>query len=122
MHSPDMSLVLTPELCRAGYEFLRATRPFNRWKLPPGDEVHFKIGRDKNTRGWIVCEPGKATITVSSNCISQTVPLLALLAHEMVHLYQHTNHTYTSSEHNAEFWQLADRVCKHHREFDRKLF
>lgn len=116
-----MSLKLTPESLRASYAYLRTTPPFNRWRMPQPDEVVFKVGRDRHTRGWIVCEPGKATITISENCIGQTASLMAVMAHEMLHLYQRETNMETGAEHNAAFWQLANRVCKHHG-FDRKLF
>lgn len=117
-----MTLPLDPETLEAAYEYLRTTPPFNRWNLPDGEDVSFKVVRDPALRGWYDVRGGKHTIAISSRCIGHSVNLIATMAHEMIHLHQRDVKIETSgTQHNAAFNALADRVCRHHG-FDPKLF
>jgi len=110
-----MTLPLTPAILEAAYEFLRATPPFVRWRLPHADEVELRVCR---TRQWMgLFDSGsddRSRISVSSARIGHTDTLLRSVAHEMIHLYQFERGTATASEHNAEFFRLAAQIARHH--------
>ena len=44
-------LPLTPEMVAAVYVCLRQFPPFSRRKLPPADEVEFRVSNKRNTMG-----------------------------------------------------------------------
>lgn len=113
---------LTPSIIEAAYDFLSATPPFNRWSLPPGDEIGFHVGADPRLYGWYVRKGNQHIIGVSVRLVSHTNTLLRTTAHEMVHLRQALRKSETAhTEHNAEFIRLAARVCAAHG-FDPKEF
>lgn len=107
---------LTPPVLEACYDFLRATLPFRRWGLPPGEEVEFRVLRTQRRMGsHAVCpRRGHHVISMSSGKMSHTSHLVETMAHEMVHAYQSKRGTETRAEHNAEFRRLARIVCRHH--------
>lgn len=114
-----MTLRLEPDILAAGYEFLRTTPPFRRWKMPHADEVAFHIIGSKDRAGDFAVEAGVPTIRVSDACIGHTGSLLALLAHEMIHLRQHLVGDRTA--HGPKFQAMARRCCAIHG-FDPKTF
>lgn len=114
-------LCLTPELLRASYELLRHTMPFRRWKLPEAADVAFRVIRSYETRGLFEMHK-RPVISISSKCVGTVQSLTVTMAHEMVHLYEETNHTTRKDVmHSARFWRLAKQVCRHHG-FDELLF
>ncbi len=114
---------LTPAVLEAAYDFLQATPPFRRWRMPPGVEVTFRVGRRGDELGSYQWDPqaGLHVIGISAKCIGRTESLVMVMAHEMVHLYQRQRGTFTSANHNAEFCRLGKLVCRHHG-FDPLLF
>ena len=112
-------LPLTPELLQATYDFLRATPPFKWWRLPPGEEVTFKVMRKVWTRGDHWLKNGKHTIRVSEVNTGRTYALLMVMAHEMVHVVCDNN--CVRSTHGAAFKKKAAKVCQYHG-FDLKMF
>lgn len=113
---------LTPALLEATYDFLRETPPFRRWGLLPGEEVEFRVIRDRATRGYHRgVRREYHIIGISGACIGRMEALLAVLAHEMIHLYQEEKGTRTRAQHNAGFHRLAKIVCRHHG-YDPLLF
>ncbi len=120
-----MSLRLTPNMLRASYDFVRTTQPFNRWKLPAGELVRFKVAGDAWKRGWYMRSNNKDhhhIIGISRNCIAHPDSLIMVMAHEMIHLYQGERDTESRNTiHNAEFKRLAKSVCKYHG-YDPLLF
>ncbi len=112
-----MTLRLTPALLRATYEYLVQTPPFSRWGMPAGEDVRFRVTRSRDSRGYA---SGALEIGISSHNIGRTDSLLAVMAHEMVHVRVHaTGHR--RAEHGREFLRCARLVCRHHG-FDCKLF
>lgn len=109
-------LTLTPDMLRAAYDYLRKTRPFDRWGLPRGEEVHFTVSLNRTIcgayRGW----PNREhEISVSARRVGRTASVMWVVAHEMLHLYQKENGTETpGAQHNAEFRRLAGIVCRWH--------
>jgi hypothetical protein len=116
-----MTLPLTVDMLRAAYDFLDETPPFDRWNLPAGEDVTFRVVRDPAVRGWHRRENGKHVIAISSNTIGHTINLVATMAHEMIHVHETHSKACGSGEHSAAFRRWQGQVCKAHG-FDPKLF
>lgn len=119
-----MTLRLTPDMLAAAYEYLRKTYPFNEMNLPPARKVKFSVKhyRDRFSHMQGYRRSTDVEIAISSKFVGSTAVLMASMAHEQIHLHQHTTKTETpKTQHNAEFVELADRVCEAHG-FDRKTF
>lgn len=76
-----------------GYELLRTSLPFRRWKLPHADDVELfvTLHRDRlgHFRGLDHREPGpyeEPEIAVSLRNVKTLQELLPVLAHEMIHM------------------------------------
>lgn len=118
-----MTLPLSTEMLEQAYEYLRATPPFNRWKLPDSDGLDFTVAHTHDYYGWcdLVTKTGRFRIAVSTNAVGHTSTLMSIMAHEMVHLRQKLTRTETKgAAHNAAFRKMAARVCKWHG-FDPKM-
>jgi hypothetical protein len=111
---------LTPATLAACYEFLRTTPPFHRWRLPPSEQIAFRIGRETRVRGWHQFG-GTHRLSVSEATIVHNASLVAAMAHEMIHVYQAANRLETRGQHNADFRRRARAVCRQHG-FDPGLF
>jgi len=119
------TLHLTPDCLENAYEYLRTTLPFRRMNLPHADDLVFRVmgARDRfgHFRGRIKTKPELNEIGVSIKVVKSTDLLMATMAHEMIHLYQHENGSCTRGSHNSEFERIAARVCRIHG-FDRESF
>lgn len=118
-----MTLPLTSDTLAAAYDFLRATPPFNRWNMPAGENVVFKVIRSASLRGRYYFVPARRRhcIEVSSASIGHTHSLVEVMAHEMIHLHEEQVGAVTRAQHNAAYRKWAARVCAIHG-FDPKLF
>ena len=118
-------LHITPDCLENAYEYLRTTLPFRRMNLPHADNLVFRVmgARDRfgHFRGRIKTKPELNEIGVSIQVVKSTDLLMATMAHEMIHLYQHENGTCTRGSHNTEFERIAARVCRIHG-FHRESF
>lgn len=116
---------LTPAILEASYDFLRATPPFSRWKLPTSKDVEFRVVKQRDRLGayhGYVHDKDRHTIDMCGARLSHTSSLILIMAHEMAHLHQRQNGTETNNaQHNADFFRLAELICKHHG-FDPKFF
>jgi len=108
-------LHLTPEILAAAYSFLRTTKPFVRWKLPPAHDVAFKVTKSNTDAGYCL----KREIGISQKCSGHTNSMLATMSHEMIHLY--LDERGVRSHHGADFKRCAARVAKEHG-FDLQRF
>jgi hypothetical protein len=109
-----MTLPLSPEMVEAAYEFLRATPPFNRWKLPPADEVIFHVTASHGYAG-MYSNDGKHEIFISVHYVGFTDTLLRVLAHEIAHMRQFLGGVKSATlPHNKAFRDLTARVSKYH--------
>ena len=103
---------LTPNILAAAYEYIRSVAPASDWKLPPAEQVEFRVSRDKNALGthttykWTK----EHIITISSSKISHSDTLLQVLAHEMVHAAMAEAGNEPVS-HNRAFWERAVPLC-----------
>lgn len=116
-----MSLILTRETLGAAYDLLELTAPFDKWNLPPSEEVKFVLTKDKHRRAECMVEGPDYTISVSAVCIGRLDSLLESVAHEMVHLHMWRQSINEKDYHGPGFRKLAGQVCKVHG-FDPKLF
>jgi hypothetical protein len=129
-----MTLRITPAVLEAAYTLLRATAPFNRWKLPPADDVVFRVVRrvGNNPDIWAqhlserqVNKPkiakGRHLIDVNETKVATLATLIPLMAHEIVHIRESMLISYTGEAHGATFKKLAAEVCRHHG-FDPRAF
>ena len=118
-------LPLTPNMVAAVYECLRQFPPFSSWKLPPAEEVEFRVNNQPNTMGEYTryARTVDHIVIVSSLTIGHFATLASVVAHEMVHLKQALDKTEPARAggHNAEFCRLAKQVCKIHG-WDYKAF
>lgn len=98
----------------AGYDFLRSTMPFRRWRLPPSSEVKFYVRKHAKWRAQYTYDHSKKShmIEVSDHYAGHTNDILATVAHEMAHL--RLIPVYRNSQHGPKFQRLKDLVCKHH--------
>lgn len=95
----------------AAYEFLRRLPPFSGWHLPPSSAVTFKATRHTDRFGDYLAKP-VPTIRVSSRQVAHMSTLLAVVAHEMVHMKQDADgKAWRGSWHDAVFSELAEEVC-----------
>lgn len=109
-----VKIILTPAILETAYELLRATVPFKGWKLPPSDDVAFKViaGKDRAADHEII--NGVHIIRVSQRDHRSLPALLATLAHEMCHMREYQLGERADVEHSATFKQLGAAVCRHH--------
>lgn len=120
-----MTLQLTPAIARSAYDFLCECPPFDRWNMPDGDDIGFKIVADQNLHGWLLStgrgRRRKHTLVLSSATISHLTTFLSVLAHEMIHLHLELTGQSKGGEHNKAFRVLAERTAKR-LGFDPKAF
>lgn len=115
---------LTPFNLEAAYALLLTAPPFRAWRLPPPDQVEFKVSATRERMAGCAKYRYKDQweIDVSSRFVSTLANLIECMAHEMIHLRQMVRKTETKGvEHNAEFRKLAKQVCARHG-FDPKRF
>lgn len=111
---------LTPDMMAAMYDYMRTTKPFSWWKLPPSESVEFHVTKHKLIVGdHVINEKGVHVIRASTSNIGSTDELARVMAHEMVHA--HCDRKGVRAEHGSAFQICADKVCKFHG-FDRKRF
>jgi hypothetical protein len=115
-------LILNEEFLRSAYNMLCCVEPFNKWNLPDGEDVIFKVIKDASVYGWYLNDDGKHTIAVSESRCGHLMTVVATMAHEAIHLFQNTTCMETpGSFHNAAFKKLAQKVSALHG-FDPKAF
>lgn len=109
-----MAIPLKPEHLAAAYNFLRALPPFSGWKLPVADEVEFVNEPDPANLAHYTyyLETGEPIIGWRYKCEWPMTPLLMIMAHEMIHLYQQKTGKDTKQEHNKDFKTRARAICK----------
>lgn len=108
-----MTLPLNTDILEGAYNYLRATPPFNKWKLPESDVIAFHISAGK-IMGYYTRD-NVHHIALSAKRVGHTNTVMHIMAHEMIHLHQAVVKTETpNTEHNAEFDRLARKVCRLH--------
>jgi len=115
-----MALPLNAEMLAAAYDYLCCTPPFNKMNMPHSEDIKFSIGRRKNEFGRYQWIGGDHHMVFSSRNVGRHLQLLQTMSHEMAHLFLEVNGM--CDEHGPVFQKLADKICKHHPEFDRLNF
>jgi hypothetical protein len=101
------------------YDYLCELPPFDRWSLPPSDEIKFRITKSKKKFAQYWIEGGIHHIDVSAKLVGSHIVILSTIAHELIHL--HLEEVDACDEHGPNFQVLADVVCQVHG-FDRLTF
>lgn len=106
---------LTPAIMERAYEYLLATPPFNKWRLPMADEIEFFVdgsGRDYGKFNLFQ----KPRITMSAKLCRTTGDIVATMAHEMIHLHLDTSAAKGKepADHGKKFMAAAAMVCRQH--------
>ncbi len=112
---------ITHEMLSKGYELLRATPPFNRWRLPDPDDLEFRATALPGDDQGEMCKfkDGRLRLTVNPNRHKTLASVIMTLAHEMAHIRQ--EQLGRRDHHGASFQKLADAICAAHG-FDRGQF
>lgn len=119
-----MTLPLTPQMLAAAYDFLSVTPPFDKWNLPPSEEIAFKVSRAKKWFARYRWNGNRHTIEISANAVAYSDTLLKKLSHEMIHLHLeelNMDRRGGPDTHTGAFRCLAEDVCRTHG-FDPKEF
>jgi len=116
-----MPIALDPEMLALAYDYLCSQAPFNKWNLPPSDEVKFLVIRKRDRYAHFQIKDGIPHIAVSSRMVGRHETLISTMAHEILHFHMHLAGFKEAGDHGAAFQKLANRVCKIH-EFDRLTF
>jgi hypothetical protein len=115
-----MALLLTTDRLRLAYELLAECPPFDKWNLPHGEDVHFRVNRKRKEYGrckWTISDSGHYThhIEISAVNVTTMETLLRTMAHEMIHVHEQANQVCTphqSTLHTEAFCIFALEVCK----------
>jgi len=112
---------ITPEACAAVYDMLRHFRPFKAWKLPPGEEVEFRV-RKINHYGEVTnyVRTDELIMWISDKRHPTLNDLAMTVAHEMCHVRQHFNGQKRLG-HGPAFQRMAKTICKE-LGWDERLF
>jgi hypothetical protein len=115
---------LTPETLAAAYDYLATMPPFDDWNLPDSSEIRFSVIRSRKVFGQVRFDVrGHYEMQISSYTVRRHISLLATVAHEQCHIFQHSAcFMNLKNVHDRAFWMLADDVCKHNPDFDRAIF
>ncbi len=117
-----MALPLNPDRLRLVYDLLSECPPFDKWNLPPGEDVKFRVSRKVKEYGQHKCtisDSGRYThhIEISSVNVTTMETLIRTMAHEMIHVHELANQVCTphqSTLHTEAFRIFALEVCQAH--------
>lgn len=108
-------LYIDQETLAATYELLKVTAPFHRWKLPASSEIRFGITRSTTDRGECFIRNYVPYVRISDRLHRRLPLLLETMSHEMIHLYEDTQHPSRNDvKHSWRFRRYAKQVCDHH--------
>lgn len=94
----------------AAYNFLKATPPFRRWRLPDSDDIEFAVTASQRHYGS--ADWSKRRITVSGRLIGHTDTLLRVLAHEMAHFRADAQGE--TADHGRRWHRAVRAICREH--------
>lgn len=115
-----MTIPLNAEMLAHAYDYLCSLPPFDKWNMPPSEDVKFHVIRGDHYAHYQMIG-GVHNISVSAKMVGRHENLLSTMSHEMVHLHCRAARIKMRNPHGKAFQAFADEVCKIH-EFDRKLF
>lgn len=123
-----MKSILTPATLASAYTLLRCTAPFEKWELPPADQIVFKVVG--NTFHFGKCwtrwnnrqfkDTRHFEIEVSEATVHTLERLLRCMAHEMIHVREGVNaqcgtEKLRMAKHGKMFYRLEGQICRAHR-------
>lgn len=114
-----MILPITVEMVEHIYSYLSCCPPFDKFSMPPAEDVKFKIIKTRRLFARYYAVGDKHHIEVSCKLVGSHMVLLTSVAHELIHL--HLNEVDACDEHGPNFQMIADEVCAIHG-FDRLTF
>jgi hypothetical protein len=112
-----MSLLITPESCRAMYEYLSLTRPFINWNMRDADDVRFVVVKDRALHGYFKTfyPPDRSVeIGISSSRVGSTNLLAKKVAHEKLHLHLYDTGVDMRGRHGRAWRACALEICTEH--------
>ena len=112
---------LTPETLAAAYDYLATMPPFDEWNLPDSSDVRFQVIKSRAVFGQVRWNGTQYHMQISSRMCQRHMTLIATVAHEMAHIFQHSSCFMKRNVHDRAFWLLADEICSRH-DFDRAVF
>jgi len=119
---------LTPVMLERSYEYLRATPPFNRLRMPSADAVQFAVVKSKPKNPFYgraeLDRKNPALVEICCANVKTTFDLISTMAHEMVHVHLRETSPRLKNPyapHGRKFQTLAAAVCRQHG-FDPKTF
>lgn len=115
-----MAGLLNKKTLRHLYSAFIRLPPFNRYKMPSSYKMRFEVMESDDCDGLFT--PGNRTIHIEirQNSFKK---MSEVLLHEMIHvlLYERNKYTNKYTNHDGDFAELADEVCKLYK-FNRKTF
>ncbi len=101
---------LTPQNLAHMYTMLKGLRPFNRWKLPPLEEIRFEVTNDVDSLGTYCFIEDIHVITISRAKNGHLDTIIKTLAHEIIHMCR-GKHPYKYLVHDAYFLKRSQAVA-----------
>lgn len=98
---------ITRASCVAAYEFLCSIAPIKSWKLPPSQDIEFRVRAWSKFYGEY---DERGIITISSAKHGHLDTLLRTMAHEMIHQKLHLSGYPDWEQHDQAFLDLAHAV------------
>jgi hypothetical protein len=116
-----MALKITLPIVEGMYQLLKASPPFNRWKLPDHEDIGFALNRTQGNRGEFYVKDGIPYLGINDTSHETLDELMRTVAHEMCHLREFLTGQRADVHHGAYFKRSAASVCKAHQ-FDKGAF
>lgn len=102
---------LTVENLAATYTLLLTCKPFRNWKMPPAEQVSFRVTRDRHYCGQYGVDGKEHQIDISARRCTHITTMMQTMAHEMLHLAQRVRKRETNNtQHNFDFIASAARI------------
>lgn len=109
---------LTVRQLKAVYVMLSQFPPLVRWNLPPVGDVRFAVRLEKGSSEEVLAHynitpAGRHEISFDGHAHWTMTKLIAIMAHEIVHLRQEMlgRRPNSDHQHNGTFKRLAAQVC-----------
>jgi hypothetical protein len=115
-----MAIKPTPDMLAHCYDMVIASsRTLKSWKLPPSEDIKFKITNHKDRFAHHEVVGGVHILAFSACYVSRFETLISTMVHEIIHVHQ--DQAGLPRADNKHFSKLADKLCKE-LELDRATF
>lgn len=104
----------TPLIVSLHYEALAHTPPFDKWNLPPAEDITFKVFRKPIWYGYYSRDRRRVAnfIIGIGPKVGHLSTLHGTLGHEMIHMHLDRLGWAAGAEHNAAFRKFATQVAR----------